>query len=363
MTMPRLYDRLQIGFWGMLWLILMAPFVLNMGVAALREPYLFGAFAQIVAAALTSHLCHRLLKRAETRAGRGVWRWLATAVAIALAFLLTGALTVMADAAPLNLPGLTAAEALPVYFAARSGNAVLIALAWCLGYGAVRAAERALAAESARLQAQLELERQAKLAGEARLVALQARLQPHFLFNAMNTIRALIAEDPQAARRAVTDLSFLMRETLSASESSEHAIDDELRIVESYLSLESLRFGARMRWRIDAADADPALRLPPLIVQTLVENAVKHGVGRRASTVEILVRVRCAGGRARVEVSNTGTLSPEQGQGRGLALSQERLWLLYGDDGRVALDEDAGTVVATLTWSPRAEPLPEAATP
>jgi sensor histidine kinase YesM len=363
MTMHRLYDRLQIGFWGMLSLILLSPFVLNIGLGALHEPYVFGVSMQIVAGASASHLCHRWLSRAGASVQRAGWRWALAVTAIAFAMLLTGIATQMLGMGPLNLDQLTPRERLMVYVAARSGNAVFVALAWCLGYAAVRAAQRAIAAESQRLQAQVEMERQAKLAGEARLAALQARVQPHFLFNAMNTIRALIAEDPEAARRAVTDLSFLVRETLNASESSEHALADELRIVESYLSLESLRFGERMRWRIDTADADSALRLPPLIVQTLVENAVKHGVGRRVSTVEIVVRVRYAGGRAHVEVRNTGALSALHGEGRGLELSQERLRLLYGDDSLVAIGQDAGTVVASMTWSPRVEPAPDAATP
>jgi LytS/YehU family sensor histidine kinase len=265
---------------------------------------------------------------------------------------LVGVATQALRMGPLNLPGVGPAEAIGLYVAARAGSAVLVALSWCMGYAVVRAVERAIAAESRRLHAEIELGRQATLAGEARLAALHARLQPHFLFNAMNTIRALIAEDPDTARRAVTDLSFLIRETLHASDAREHPLDGELRIVQRYLSLEALRFGARMQWRIDADAAGAAFAL----LQTLVENAVKHGVGRQLGTVEIVVRIAGADGRARIEVANTGTLPATRGEGRGLVLSRERLRLLYGEDSHLSLEAtaDHAAVVAVAEWTPRA---------
>jgi hypothetical protein len=350
--MHRLYRRLQIGFWGMVCLVMLSPFVLIQGATALRQPVLSGIALQILAGATASHLCHRRLHASPRSPG---WRWAIAVAAIALSMVLAGAATQSLGQGPLSMPGIGPVEAVGLYFAARTGSAVLVALSWCMGYAVVRAAGRVIAAESQRLHAEIELERQAKLAGEARLAALHARLQPHFLFNAMNTIRALIAEDPDTARRAVTDLSFLIRETLHASDSKEHPLADELHIVQRYLSLEALRFGARMRWRIDAAAADPAFALPPLLLQTLVENAVKHGVGRQVGTVDIAVRAASVDGRARIEVANTGALPAVRGDGRGLALSRERLRLLYGEDGGVSLDAtaDGTAVIAVAEWTPR----------
>lgn len=147
-----------------------------------------------------------------------------------------------------------------------------------------------------------------------------------------------------------------MRTALNAADIGEHALSEELRIVDSYLGLEQLRFAERLCWRAEIDPAAADIVLPPLLLQTLVENAVKHGVGRSATPVQIVARIaREADGRVCVEVGNSGRLQPREDSagGSGLALSRERLQLRYGADAGLVLEEHDGWVYARAVWRPR----------
>ena len=146
----------------------------------------------------------------------------------------------------------------------------------------------------------------ARLAAQAKaeVDALQARIRPHFLFNSMNTIAALVRDDPATAERAVEDLSELCRAALGAGQ-GESTLGEEITLAERYLAIESLRLGSRLRvaWDI-AGDAPMDLRLPRLVLQPLVENAVLHGVARLAEGGEVRIQVRCEGPRLQVRIHN-----------------------------------------------------------
>ncbi|WP_424522093.1 sensor histidine kinase [Rubrivirga sp.] len=185
---------------------------------------------------------------------------------------------------------------------------------------------------------------------ESRSRALEYQLNPHFLFNALNTVRALIRDEPEEARRAVTLLSGLLRRTLVAGRETTHALEDELALVETYLGLEALRFEDRLHVRLEvAADALEA-EVPALLVQTLVENAVKHGVARNRAGGEIAVRADIQDGRLHLEVENPVAGGPEpEGTGTGLANARERLALLFGDAATLDLEVGPERAVATVT--------------
>jgi two-component system, LytTR family, sensor histidine kinase AlgZ len=163
----------------------------------------------------------------------------------------------------------------------------------------------------------------------ARLAELQSRIRPHFLFNALNTALALVRIDPERAERVLEDLSQLFRVALADS-SSAVALADEIELAKAYLAIEQVRFGSRLQvaWEVDPATTDA--RVPPLVLQPLVENAVRHGVEPAAGGGRIWVRAVVLRGQAVVTVSNTVPEEPSS-PGHGMALHnvRERLRLLH----------------------------------
>ncbi len=179
-----------------------------------------------------------------------------------------------------------------------------------------------------------ELARRAALS--AQLQAVQARTQPHFLFNSLNVIAALVEEDPPRAALVLEHLSALFRFAVDAAPQAYVPLRDERDAVRDYLAVEAARFGDRLRYDIDVHDDLGHLPVPPFVLQPLVENAVKHGLGSRPGPG--LVRVsaaRCAD-RLRLTVDDDGAglgASVHQGSGTALRDLEERLHLLYAGAG------------------------------
>jgi signal transduction histidine kinase len=149
-------------------------------------------------------------------------------------------------------------------------------------------------------------ERTRKLAAEARLRSLEARLHPHFLFNTLNSISALITVDPVRAERLVGRLATLLRSSLDTTSHALIPLGQELAIVEDYVGIETVRFGDKLQGHLDVPAALHDARVPPLSIQSLVENAVKHGVTPRRGGGQVRVTARADEGRLRVEVSDSG---------------------------------------------------------
>jgi LytS/YehU family sensor histidine kinase len=187
------------------------------------------------------------------------------------------------------------------------------------------------------------------LARDAELQALHAQIQPHFLFNALNVLRALIDEDPARARDLVTELSDLLRYALKAGRHERVPLGEELAVVESYLRIESARFEDRLAWRIDADDAARATTLPPMLLQTLVENGVKHGIAASEHGGELAVAARCENGAVRLTVTSPGRLGARGDTAVGLANARGRLRLIYGERATLSLAEGEHGVVAEIT--------------
>lgn len=185
---------------------------------------------------------------------------------------------------------------------------------------------------------------------EGRMRALEYQLNPHALFNALNTVRALILDDPAEARRAVTLLSGLLRGTLAAGREATHTLADEMELVRTTLAIESLRFEERLRVRIEVEAPALGLSIPCLLVQTLVENAVKHGVARCRDGGEVSVEATVRAGRLAIRVENPVAAGPmPDGTGTGLANARERLHLLYGDQAHLGLMVDEGRALAVVS--------------
>jgi two-component system sensor histidine kinase AlgZ len=165
-------------------------------------------------------------------------------------------------------------------------------------------------------------------ATEARLVELQARVRPHFLFNTLNTAIALVRVDPARAESVMEDLAELFRAALGALE-GESTLGDEIRLARLYLDIEGMRFGQRLAVEWDVDEAVNGARVPPLVLQPLVENAVRHGVEPSPDGGRVQIRARVRNGRAWVQVINTVRGPTQPGHGIGLASARERLRLMH----------------------------------
>lgn len=171
-----------------------------------------------------------------------------------------------------------------------------------------------------------------KLLVEARLQALQAQLNPHFLFNTLNSISTLMHRDVAVADRMIVRLSELLRLALSSRGAQEVPLREELEFLRRYLEIEQIRFGPRLAVEIEAPPDTLELAVPHLLLQPLVENAIKHGIAPRKPGGRIEVRARRAGDRLHLSVTDNGagnsTLT--RGSGLGLANTRARLEHLYG---------------------------------
>ena len=177
---------------------------------------------------------------------------------------------------------------------------------------------------------------------EAELASLRAQINPHFLFNSLNTVRALVRLDPDQARTAITSLSTILRVALEVGKRSVIPLKDEMAVVTHYLALEALRFEERLSVEIEVEEGLDEAGVPPMLVQTLVENAVKHGVEAQGESGLIRVLVRTEGGSLVITVTNPGRITPGTRSTRvGLRNSRERLILLFGDSSSLSLEEIA----------------------
>jgi hypothetical protein len=198
-----------------------------------------------------------------------------------------------------------------------------------------------------RLQAQTEA---------ARLEALKLQLNPHFFFNCLSSVRALVSEEPGRAKTMVARLARLLRRTLQAGDEKTVPLQEELSTTETYLQLEKVRYEDRLEWDIDVSEAASGRQVPFMLVQTLTENAVKHGVGQRRGGGTIQIRADTTNGDAlRLRITNPGELDggSAHGSGTGLVNARERLQLLFGDEASLELTQSGPERVTATAWIPR----------
>ena len=285
-------------------------------VAAMYVPFIFIPLA-----------CHALY---ETR----VPRWIARVQSRPLRFAVHAALTtVVAVATGLVIRPLHAAacnDDLPLF----GFSIVNVVITWAFVLPALLVQELRARAQTAETIERAQ--RQAAL--EAQLQALQARTNPHFFFNSINTVASLIPEDPELAERTLERIADIVRYALETSPAREVPLVRELAIVRDYLEVQAARFGDRLRWSVELEPAAANALVPPLIVQPLVENAVLHGVSSRPLGGEVEVRARVIGGVVRIEVRDDGPGpggSSHGGTRTSMADLTTRLALLYGGEGRM----------------------------
>jgi len=222
-------------------------------------------------------------------------------------------------------------------------NGIWLFGVWSLLYFGYHAFNRARRAEVDRWQMESTVK-------EAELRALKSQVNPHFIFNSLNTVRALIHEDPATAETMVTRLAALLRYALQAGQLETVSLERELAIVRDYLEIEKIRFEERLRARFEIDDRALGLAVPPLLLQTLVENAVKYGVGGDSSGGDVVVSAAVEGDLLKLTVANTGRLSSGGAStGLGLKNAMDRLRMLFGEKAALRLGErERGWVVAEV---------------
>lgn len=196
---------------------------------------------------------------------------------------------------------------------------------------------------------ELERQRALTLATQARLSSLESRIHPHFLFNALNSVASLIRDDPGHAERLLNQLAALLRFSLDSAKARLVPLDQELKIVRDYLEIEKARFAGRLRYEIDAPAALLTTLVPPLAIQTLIENSVKYAVAPKRDGGAIWVRVAREDEQVIVSVIDDGPGfgSQDLTAGHGLDNLQERLLALFGDLAKLSISaEQARTTVS-----------------
>jgi hypothetical protein len=211
-----------------------------------------------------------------------------------------------------------------------------VTFVWCVLYVTIR-----------RYRASLEMQLSLR---KAELRALEAQLDPHFLFNCLNSIRGMITENPAEAQNMVTRLANILRYNLRGDPQHTLPLAREVEVVSDYLALESARFEERLQVKIEIGPGAQEIPVPTMLLQTLVENGLKHGIRPLPAGGELLIRAHVGQDLLLIEVENSGHLRDSQSDGAGVGLrnARERLRLLYGGRAALCLAGDNGRVKASV---------------
>ncbi len=184
---------------------------------------------------------------------------------------------------------------------------------------------------------------------ESQLNTLKGQINPHFMFNSLNNIRGLMLEDVDRARNMLTILSETLRYTLTKSDSNAIALEDELEMVENYVEISKIQFEDRLLFETNIDNASLNILIPPMIIQMLIENAIKHGISNLKEGGKVSLTTRINDRQLAIEVANTGILRPSENSTQlGLKNIKQRLELLYGEAATFSLKEIENQVVATI---------------
>jgi sensor histidine kinase YesM len=189
---------------------------------------------------------------------------------------------------------------------------------------------------------------------EANLKLLQAQVEPHFLFNTLSNVLSLIDTDPAKGKSMLLDLIHYLRTSLSRTLPVATTLDQEMNIIKAYLNIQKIRMGERLRFSIELPDALREYPFPPMLLQPLVENAVKHGLEPSIEGGEITIKAVEENGLIRIEVQDTGNgFSSYDTTGVGITNVRERLRLLYGDEGRLIFEANVPHGVKAIIEVPK----------
>jgi two-component system, LytTR family, sensor kinase len=230
----------------------------------------------------------------------------------------------------------------PIFFLATTRSMILFSL-WSGFYYVF------VIVEKSRKQELLNLQWQASK-NEIELKNLRAQLNPHFLFNSLNSIRALVGLNPDQAKTAITQLSGLLRNSINLGKLRLIPLKDELELVDHYLKLEQIRFEERLNVKIVIEDTVKSSQIPPLMLQTIVENSIKHGISKSIAGGEIIITAKKQADTLLLTIDNTGKLDEKVADedGVGIANTKKRLAILFGENGEFKLFQHGDFVRAMI---------------
>ena len=236
--------------------------------------------------------------------------------------------------------GETIAERFGLFFVA---GALLYLLAVAFHY-LLQEVEQSRAMENREMQVRIQ-------AREAELKALKAQLDPHFLFNSLNSISALCGSSPASARTLTTLLAEYLRKSLRVGTADSITLSEELEMAASYLAVERIRFGPRLEFAQEIEESVRGCRVPPLLLQPLVENAIRHGIGERREGGLVRIAAARDGDRVRITVENECDPDrvPRPGEGIGLRNTRQRVEAFYGDAATLQVSGDERHFLVTLS--------------
>ncbi len=335
MNKNKLYWIFQIGGWSLYFANEIFVYSLEYGY---ESQLVINAFANIIIAILLTHIFRYIIKK---------YNWISLSLprlAIRVAF----GIFIMTDIlVALNLP----------LDATITGNLLTEKPIWAIEYFITLAKPLLIWSliyifyNYSEEKGQKEIE-QMKLKSsikETEAKVLKAQMNPHFMFNALNSIRALVLEDPNKAQQGITQLSNILRSSLIADRRTTISLKEELRTVEDYLALEKVRYEERLqtKWNID--DNTLGIQVPPMMLQTLVENAIKHGVQKAINWGFIDISTTLIDEKLYIKIRNTGQLfsteSDSESGGFGLKNTAQRLDILYGNEASFKIYQENNLTV------------------
>ncbi|NOT75445.1 MAG: histidine kinase [Cyclobacteriaceae bacterium] len=333
----RLYWTLQIGGWMLYAIIQIIVSVFasdGQGVSTQRVIFLtYEAFFCL----LLTHVFRNLINS---------WKWLEAGMAILIPRIILSVfvlgLIMYVLRMPISIPlGLFSSK---IAFDIRNVLGLsfiysVIFFLWCVLYFIYNYFER--------LNTSLKLEASLR---EIELNNLKSQLNPHFIFNALNSIRALVDENPAKSKLAINQLSNILRNSLSTGKRGLTKFEDELKIVKDYLGLEHIRFEERLQTEFDIDPESRDFLVPPLMIQTLVENGIKHGIAKLTAGGTIKMKTTVVNDRLKVQIRNSGQYlngSRRGSEGLGLENTRQRLKLIYGDKASFRILSENDTFVLT----------------
>lgn len=199
------------------------------------------------------------------------------------------------------------------------------------------------------LKQKLDIEKNLK---EANLNTLKGQINPHFIFNSLNNIRGLIQEDPVKSKEMITRISELLRSSLLSGKTNFVTLEQEVETVENFLEISKIQYEERLHFQLDISPETKSIQIPPMILQMLVENAVKHGISVLKDGGEIDIKTFINGNNFILSVKNTGSISQNESSTKiGLKNIKERLRLLFDDQANFKLSEENNKVTAEIIIS------------
>ena len=225
-------------------------------------------------------------------------------------------------------------------------NASITLLVWNLIYFVYHYIERFR-------KQQIESLKTESLIRELQLQTIKSHINPHFIFNSLNSIRALVDENPGRARTAITELSNILRSSMQAEKAETVPFEKELNIVKDYLALEQMRFEERLKVKFEIDEDTLDQPVPPMMLQTLVENAIKHGISKDVNGGEVKIISRFSNMDHELIVQNTGKLNGSYNtDGFGIASTMDRLKLMFGDKASFILRNGSNMQVEAVVKMP-----------